>query len=135
MVELEQFVAEKAISQYADMMFAQIDFKRHVMPGDSIQVKWFDLKDANSGCSNHYSVRLQFRGLKYCLPWDLRDSELGKDDWRPEDGIPYINAASPLDIQKAKMSVGRGQIKDDSNMVFYSMAPKWRPQSPVVLPI
>ncbi|KAL4929390.1 uncharacterized protein BDV17DRAFT_290706 [Aspergillus undulatus] len=135
MMELEQIIKKSIISQFADKLFDEMDDERQIVSGDNIQTKWFDLKDIHSSSSDRHSVRLEFRGLKCCLPWNLCDSDLGKNHWRPEDGIPYIDAAKPFDLQKAEKGVSRGLTRDDFKMSFCSMAPEWRPQSPVFLPI
>ncbi|KAL4811397.1 hypothetical protein ASPSYDRAFT_86346 [Aspergillus sydowii CBS 593.65] len=135
MMELEQIIDKSIISQYADKLFNEMDEERQIVSGDNIQVKWFDLKDNYSMSSDRHTIRLEFRGLKCCLPWNLSDSDPGRSHWRPEDGIPYINAANPFDLQKAEKNVSRGWTRDDCNMAFCSKAPEYRPQSPVALPI
>ncbi|KAL6230740.1 hypothetical protein BDW75DRAFT_221809 [Aspergillus navahoensis] len=134
MMELEQIINKSIISQFADKLFDEMDDERQIVSGDSIQIKWFDLKDNHSTSSDQNSVHLEFRGLKCCLPWNLCDPDLG-NYWRPEDGIPYIDAANPFNLQKAEKGVSRGLIRDDFRMSFCSITPEWRPQSPVFLPI
>lgn len=135
MIDLEHIIDKYIISQYVDMLFNEMDDERQIVSGDNIQVKWFDLKNDYSIYSGRHSICLKFRGLKCCLPWNLCDCNSGRNHWRPEDGIPYIHAANPFDLQKADKSVSRGRIRDDCNMAFRSNAPECRPESPVVLHI
>ncbi|KAL4935832.1 hypothetical protein BDV06DRAFT_217131 [Aspergillus oleicola] len=135
MTRLEHVINKSIISQYAETLFSQMDDGRQTVCGDDIQIKWFDLKKDYSGFFDNHSIRLEFRGLKCCLPWNLCEFDPGNSYWSPGDGIPYIDAADPFHLQKAEKRVSRGMISHDSNMLFCSMAPEWRPQSPVILPI
>ncbi|KAL6228743.1 hypothetical protein BDW75DRAFT_235683 [Aspergillus navahoensis] len=143
LVEFEIICDKSIIRQCADEMLArkgriadvqEMDLCSGTVRGDNIRVKWFNLLLRYRSCLDRSAIRLEFRGLSCCLPWDLSDSESGKDYWKPEDGIPYIDTASPFSLQRAARGRGHRQA-EDNNLVFYSMAPEWCPMSPVLLPI
>jgi hypothetical protein len=96
------------------------------MVGDSILIKVFDLFP--SGNCLDSVIAMRFAGMRFFLPWNVKNSQSSESHWRPIDGMLYIDAAAPSCLQEL---VSRRDVKDIDALVFHCQQPGWDPSSAV----